>query len=385
MAHVLGLDLFAASGAIYCVVPRAETITLTSLRLALFTLSTFGLALSGCGGGEPGSGNNGQGPGPFGSGPNAGGAPTGAAMAGAPSSLPAATAGSGGASSSETNPNVSGIAGATTNPVNTAGAGGANSAGGGSGGTGGTTGAVGLPPPPVFADCPAWPAASGGEEDVDDTIQVSGTFDGNLRRFVGAGDLGSGNQDEGQPPIFELDNNAVLRNVILGFPAADGIHCNGTCTLENVWWEDVGEDAATFLGESDDTRVTIDCGGARSADDKVMQHNGGGTVVIRQFIVEDFGKLYRSCGNCDESHERHVEITDLIARAPGDSLVGVNLNFGDTARLNNIFLRDPTRSITACERYNGNEGGDEPVLIGSGPDPEACLYQTSSIVYIAAQ
>jgi hypothetical protein len=271
---------------------------------------------------------------------------------------------------------VSGIAGAATNP---AGAGGASTA---AGGTGGLTG---LPPAPIWSDCPAWPAASGGQEEVDETIQVSGTFEGNLRRFVGEGELGSGNQDEGQPPIFELANNAVLRNVILGFPAADGIHCNGTCTLENVWWEDVGEDAATFLGDSDATRVSIDCGGARSADDKVMQHNGGGTVVIRQFIVENFGKLYRSCGNCDESHERHVEITDLIARAPGGSLVGVNLNFGDTATLSNIFLRDPTFSITPCERYDGNVSGDEPELIGTGPDPEACLYQPSSVVYIRAQ
>jgi hypothetical protein len=218
---------------------------------------------------------------------------------------------------------------------------------------------------------------------VDETREISGTFDGNLTRFVGTGDLGSGNQDEGQPAIFELANNAVLRNVILGFPAADGIHCNGTCTLENVWWEDVGEDAATFEGASDATRVTIDCGGARGADDKVMQHNGGGTVVIRQFIVEDFGKLYRSCGNCDESHERHVQVSDLIARAPGGSLVGVNANFGDTATLNNIFMRDPTRSITPCERYTGNTSGAEPTLIGAGPDPEVCLYQQASVTYIA--
>jgi len=37
-----------------------------------------------------------------------------------------------------------------------------------------------------------------------------------------------------------------------------------------------------------------------AAEDKVVQHNGGGTVAIDGFCVEDFGKLYRSCGNCDE-------------------------------------------------------------------------------------
>ena len=43
------------------------------------------------------------------------------------------------------------------------------------------------------------------------------------------------------------------RNCLLGTddgrgPAADGVHCKGSCTLRNVWWQDVGEDAATFKG-----------------------------------------------------------------------------------------------------------------------------------------
>ena len=56
---------------------------------------------------------------------------------------------------------------------------------------------------------------------------------------------------------------ATLENVILGNPAADGIHCEGTCTLKNVWWEDVGEDAATLQGSSASQVMTIDGGGAQ--------------------------------------------------------------------------------------------------------------------------
>lgn len=41
-------------------------------------------------------------------------------------------------------------------------------------------------------------------------------------------DLGDGGQDEGQDPIFNLANGATLSNVIIGSPAADGIHCDGT-------------------------------------------------------------------------------------------------------------------------------------------------------------
>ena len=69
-----------------------------------------------------------------------------------------------------------------------------------------------------------------------------------MKRFTGSGSLGGGGQTEGQPPMFQISNGGTLQNVIIGNPAADGVHCSGSCTLKNVWWEDVGEDAATLLG-----------------------------------------------------------------------------------------------------------------------------------------
>ena len=55
--------------------------------------------------------------------------------------------------------------------------------------------------------------------------------------------------------------------------------------------------------------MTIDTGGAKGATDKVFQHNGPGTMIIRNFCAQDFGKLYRSCGNCSSQYARHVELT----------------------------------------------------------------------------
>ena len=69
-------------------------------------------------------------------------------------------------------------------------------------------------------------------------------------------------RSEGQDALFELADGATLSNVIIGTPAADGVHCLGTCTLKNVWWQDVGEDAATFKGTSASQTMTIDGGGA---------------------------------------------------------------------------------------------------------------------------
>src|SRR4029079_3648461 len=104
--------------------------------------------------------------------------------------------------------------------------------------------------------------------------------------------------------------------VILGNPAADGVHCAGNCTIQNVWWEDVGEDAATFLGSSGSVVQLVDGGGARHASDKVLQHNGNGTLTVRNFQASDFGKLYRSCGNCSTQYQRDVFFQNVTLTAP---------------------------------------------------------------------
>jgi pectate lyase len=226
----------------------------------------------------------------------------------------------------------------------------------------------------------AWPSPS-GQKAVGATINVSGTLDGKMVRYYGTGDLGSGGQDEGQDPILKLANGAVLKNVILGSPAADGIHCTGTCTLQNVWWEDVGEDAATFKGTSSSQTMTIDGGGARSASDKVFQHNGPGTMNIRNFQVDNFGKLYRSCGNCSTQYKRNVVISNVTATSPGKTLAGINTNYGDTARFSGItIVGDSSKKIVICEKYRGVTSG-EPTKIGSGADGVNCVYSSSDITY----
>ncbi|MBT0994907.1 RICIN domain-containing protein [Cellulomonas sp. DKR-3] len=223
---------------------------------------------------------------------------------------------------------------------------------------------------------PSWPSATGSQK-VSSTIAVSGTRDLGMVRYYG---ISSGGQDESQPPMFELADGAVLKNVIIGSGAGDGVHCKGSCTLQNVWWEDVEEDAATFKGTSSSQTMTVDGGGARSASDKVFQHNGPGTFVIKNFQVSDFGKLYRSCGNCSKQYARTVVVSNVQVTAPGKSLVGINSNLGDKATLTGItIIGDSSRKIAICEEYKGVTSG-EPSKIGSGPSA-VCGYSTSSITY----
>jgi hypothetical protein len=222
--------------------------------------------------------------------------------------------------------------------------------------------------------CVAWPAATGTQM-VSATIAVSGTYDGNLMRFVGTGPLGTGTQDENQPAMFRLAAGAVLKNVIIGAPAADGVHCTGTCTLQNVWWEDVGEDAATLEGSSSTQTMTIECSGAKKATDKILQHNGPGTMIVHNFFADTFGKLYRSCGNCSSMYERHVRL-DTITATGGSELAGVNENYGDSAEFFNIYV---SSSTTICERYLGNNTGAEPTSQGTGADGTHCIYTPADI------
>lgn len=228
---------------------------------------------------------------------------------------------------------------------------------------------------------PAWPTATGTQA-VTASIQVSGTFDGGLKRYYGSGDLGSGSQSEDLPAMFELADGATLQNVILGSPAADGVHCAGACTLKNVWWEDVGEDAATFRGSSASLVRTVDGGGAKLASDKVFQHNGAGTLIIKNFQVQDFGKLYRSCGNCSTQYKRNVQIQNVWITVPGIAVAGINTNYGDTASFSGLTVYgDSGRDLDICAKFKGVTSG-EPTQIGSGPDSTNCLYTAANVTYV---
>jgi pectate lyase len=219
----------------------------------------------------------------------------------------------------------------------------------------------------------SWPSNTGSVHQTE-TRNVGSFFDGGMKRYYGIGD---GGQGESQDPMFVVANGGTIQNVWIDAPAGDGIHCEGSCTIRNVWWNDVGEDAATFKSSSSSATYLVDGGGAKSGTDKVFQHNGAGTVTIRNFQVHSSGKLYRACGNCSSSYQRHVVMDGVTARST-KVLAGINTNWGDTARFSRITVYG---SATICEKYRGVPKGSEPTKIGSGADGTHCLYSESDITY----
>ncbi|KAF8869521.1 pectate lyase [Mucidula mucida] len=199
---------------------------------------------------------------------------------------------------------------------------------------------------------------------LDEPMTITDSFDGANARY----DRGSGaceGQTEGgdSDAVFLLEDGASLSNVIIGADQSEGIHCLGSCTLTNIWFEDVCEDAITFKQKSGTSTLTG--GGAIGADDKVLQHNGGGTVVVDSFCVQDFGKLYRSCGNSLAILQHHC--------SGGGALAGINSNYGDTAIFDMATVQtDDVDSI--CDTYEGNDDGDEPDKLTSNESNEFCQF-----------
>ncbi|TRM62568.1 polysaccharide lyase family 3 protein [Schizophyllum amplum] len=167
------------------------------------------------------------------------------------------------------------------------------------------------------------------------------------------------NKPKEKDAVFLLYEGATLRNVIIGANQAEGVHCKGHCNLEFVWFEDVCEDAISIKNDAAGTESNIIGGGAYHADDKVVQHNGCGTVNIINFYVEDYGKLYRSCGNCSSQCKRNVYIEGVEA-VNGGTLAGINANYGDTATIIDACYD----TSHPCTLYDGCNDGCEPEKIG---------------------
>jgi pectate lyase len=147
---------------------------------------------------------------------------------------------------------------------------------------------------------------------------------------------------EGQTTVFELQDGVTVKNLIIsgGTYGGNGIVCLGNCTLDHVYWEDVCEDAAT--NSKDGATMTITNSIALHATDKVFQHNakGGSKTVIKNSYISDFGKLWRSCGDCTANGgPRHLVVDNVKVEGIKSAVAGANQNYGDTVTLTNLFVK----------------------------------------------
>ena len=211
------------------------------------------------------------------------------------------------------------------------------------------------------------------------TVPAGTTYDGG-GATVGTSCSGD---SESQQPVFLLKDGATLKNVIINKNAADGVHCEGNCTVSNVVWQDVCEDAATMKGGSGKT-MNITGGSAAAANDKVFQHNGiGSTMNISNFTTTGtIGKLYRSCGDCTgNGGPRKVNISNTKLEKVSSSVVGVNSNYKDVATIKTLKIKGYTAGKPkVCVTYTGVvKGNGSSSQIGEEWNSTACKVTTSDI------
>ena len=215
------------------------------------------------------------------------------------------------------------------------------------------------------------------------TVDEGQTFDGfqqNNNQWVtyerGIKGLGDCTNIEGgsTDPCFILKKGATLKNVILGANSIEHVHCTGDgCTVQNVYWVDVCEDALTLKGSTNTgAKFYVKGGAAKDGSDKIIQHNSAGTVIVSDFYVENSGKLYRACGNCKSGYQntRSVQLINVSA-SNVKVLAGINANYGDSATFTGVSYSGGH----ACQRFEGNNSGAEPTKIDY-----QCDGQTASCV-----
>ncbi|WP_437678113.1 pectate lyase [Sorangium sp. So ce131] len=122
-------------------------------------------------------------------------------------------------------------------------------------------------------------------------------------------DTSSGEQAESQRPFFLLAPGASVKNVTITFPGCEGIHMMGDNVLENITWEDVGEDAASVRSYFPGGAITIKDSEGFKAADKMFQFNAPCDVRIENFTGAEMGKLLRQNGGTE--FELHVDLNTV--------------------------------------------------------------------------
>lgn len=159
---------------------------------------------------------------------------------------------------------------------------------------------------------------------------------------IGVNNTADCEDGEGQVTVFEVEDGVTVRNLIIagGLAGGNGIVCKGNCTLEYVYWEDICEDAAT--NSKDGATMTLDHVIALHATDKVFQHNAkaGSKTIIKNSYIADFGKLWRSCGDCTANGgPRNLVIDNVRVEGVKVAVAGANQNYGDTVTIQDLYVK----------------------------------------------
>ncbi|KAH6689727.1 pectate lyase [Plectosphaerella plurivora] len=204
------------------------------------------------------------------------------------------------------------------------------------------------------------PKANGSKTVLSAPSVIAGTKDFANREFD-RGHVCGPDVERPNPQVFILENGATLSNVIIGVNAVEGIQCRGSCTLRNVWFRDVCEDAIVALGTGN---ILVEGGGANGSPNSVVDHRGpSGTTTIKDFTVTGANKLFDSCGNCRNNGNARNVIIQNVKASGVTTLVGINSNFGDVSTVSGSCGSGVSK---VCQEFRGfNTGSSQAVKVST--------------------
>lgn len=164
-----------------------------------------------------------------------------------------------------------------------------------------------------------WPKSTGTVK-INSPRTVTGTLDGGMKTYDGAGLKGGCGQEEDMEPMFILKDGARLKNIIIK-NAPDGIHVEGdNILIENVFNQEVCEDAITVKSGVDGLLVK---GSAfKNSDDKAIQVNGGKNLKFEGNYFEIFRsaiRLKKGSGKTEVTGNTFYNGTGAVVLDPGVS------------------------------------------------------------------
>ncbi|KAK1449993.1 pectate lyase A [Colletotrichum melonis] len=197
------------------------------------------------------------------------------------------------------------------------------------------------------------PSRSGSIISLPAPSVISGSRDFGNKEYDRGRSCNTDVETSGGHPVFILENGATISNVIIGAGQVEGVHCKGACTLKNVWFRQVCEDAIVINGNGD---ILVEGGGVRGGYGNTISHLGRGTATVKDLTVIDVNRLYRSCANCvNNGGPRNLVVSNLKANNV-KLLAGINSNFGDVATISGSC---GTGVAKVCQEYKGVEKGQE--------------------------
>jgi hypothetical protein len=216
----------------------------------------------------------------------------------------------------------------------------------------------------LLIPCVSFGAASGascipnGSQSLSSTIVVGEgeTYDGNCQVFNPT--FGDGSQDEGQDPVFRVNDGGTLRNVIIGNNGADGIHTYGDVTIENITWQNVGEDALTI---KDSGTVYVNNIEGYEADDKFFQINAASTLRVDNCIIDNAGKALRQNGGT--TFKIDVAFNNCLIKDMGEGVFRTDSSSSVALLTNSELVNAGTVCIgpwANCEVKDENTSIDDP-------------------------